>query len=276
MRVLGIDIGGTSVKAVLREGGTIGEIAKSATFDRPSGEELRRAVASVVPDGEFDAIGLCVPGVLSADRSHVEAAANLPGLVGLPLATLIPRHRGSLVVTTDQIAAATDFAARRELRGRLLAVSLGTGVGAAVLDVDDDYPLGRPLRVNGDSPGHLGQIDVSLDDHPPVGPDGGAGGVEAYLGKAALAGRDPSTLDENDPAIRALVRLLRVSHALYRPNHIALLGGVGLRLTHLRDAIIERTNHRLTSLAREGWTLDFADDDHHAADGAARLAANER
>ncbi|MBV9490447.1 MAG: MFS transporter, partial [Verrucomicrobia bacterium] len=59
-------------------------------------------------------------------------------------------------------------------------LALGTGVGAAVLDD------GVPLRVDGDSPGHLGQIDVSLDDRAPIGPDGGAGSLEGYLGVPAI------------------------------------------------------------------------------------------
>ncbi len=108
---------------------------------------------------------------------------------------------------------------------------------------------------------------MSLDEDPPIGPDGGAGGVEAYLGRIA----DPTQLDMSDDAVRALVRLLRIAHALYRPHHIALLGGVGRRLVHLRQGLLDATNHRLTNLARDGWTLGFGDDDFHAARGAARL-----
>ncbi len=55
-------------------------------------------------------------------------------------------------------------------------ISLGSGVGMSVLDD------GVPLAVDENSPGHLGQINVSLDSNPPIGPDGGAGGLEAYIG----------------------------------------------------------------------------------------------
>jgi hypothetical protein len=53
-------------------------------------------------------------------------------------------------------------------------------VGAAVLDD------GKLLRVEGDSPGHIGQIDVSIPGADCIGPDGGAGGLEGYIGVPAL------------------------------------------------------------------------------------------
>ncbi|MEM1011050.1 MAG: ROK family protein [Planctomycetota bacterium] len=269
--MIGLDIGGSSVKVAAWDG-RAWTLSKSDSYAWPDGETLRRAVASCLGDQDGP-VGLSVPGVLSDDRARVLRAANVPGLVGLPLRELVGRP---VVVTTDQIAAAVDIAASRKLRGRLLSIAIGSGVGAAVLDVSDEHPLGVPLRVNGDSPGHLGQIDVSLDDDPPVAPDGGAGGVEAYLGGVALVDRDATTLSADEPAVRALVRLLRIAHAIYRPNHIVLSGGIGRRLSHLADAIVERTSDRLTNLARDAWTLGFGDDDHHAARGAARWALQSR
>ena len=105
--------------------------------------------------------------------------------------------------------------------------------------------------------------------------DGGAGSLEAYIGGRTLAGRDPATLSIDDPPIKALVRALRICHALYRPNEIALLGGVGIRLPHLERPLYERISKRLTKLARGDWRLGFGEDDFHAARGAARLALSE-
>ena len=75
----------------------------------------------------------------------------------------------------------------------------------------------------------------------------------------------------NEPAILALVRALRICHAIYRPQHICLCGGVGIRLRHLLSAIREKANQRLTSVSRLNWTLDCGEDDFHAARGAAQL-----
>lgn len=300
---LGLDIGGTRIKAALLHDGRLVGTFVTSRYRRPDRQTLLSAVAEAVqgvtqekagsepfsptcylPQDDllpekslplFSGVGISVPGVLSHDRRRVLLSANVPGLQEIELpglwAELAPRG----VVTTDQIAAAVDYASLNSIRGRLLSIAIGTGVGAAVLDCSAGHPMGIPLRVNGDSPGHLGQVDVSLSDDPPIGPDGGAGSVEAYLGAAALGEVDPAALSIDDLPLRALVRLLRVCHALYRPDHIALLGGIGLRLSHLGELLQERVNDRLTRLARPGWQLGFGADDFHAARGVARLAAAE-
>ncbi|MEM8876097.1 MAG: ROK family protein [Planctomycetota bacterium] len=278
MTSLGLDIGGTRVKAaVLHENGSAELLGKSQPYRRPDTQALTTAVGEVVNGHRFDAVGLCCPGLLSFDRTTIEKSVNLPGLEGVPLTELIERATGRpagrLRIATDQVAAATDFAFSHQLHGRLMAVSIGTGVGAAVLDIDNDHPLGQPLRVDGDSPGHFGQLDVTMSRNPPIGPDGGAGSLEAYIGALALHGRKPQTLHAGHRSIRALVRALRIAHALYRPHTIALLGGIGSRLTHLRREILAGVNDHLTNIARPDWALVFGDDDHHAARGVARLAA---
>jgi len=62
----------------------------------------------------------------------------------------------------------------------------GGGGGVGGWGVDGG---GKFLHVSGESPGHFGQLDVSLDGEAPVGPDGGAGSLEAYIGTAALIAR---------------------------------------------------------------------------------------
>ena len=134
--------------------------------------------------------------------------------------------------------------------------------------------------MGGGASGHLGQIDVSLrDGELPVGPDGGAGGLEAYIGVASIRrqyGDDVSAAVSRfrgtEAPLRALARALRICHAIYRPDHICLCGGIGVRLTHLLPQIRELTEDRLTNVARPGWTLTCGDDDFHAARGAALMA----
>jgi predicted NBD/HSP70 family sugar kinase len=152
-------------------------------------------------------------------------------------------------------------------------LTLGTGIGIAVADD------GRPLHVEGESPGHFGQIDVSIAGHDVIGPDGGAGGLEGYLGAAALRqqyGPDLSAtvakFSGEEPAMLALGRAIRIAHAIYRPQHICLCGGIGIRLRHLLPPLRRKIETNLTSLARSGWTFTTGDDDFHAARGAATLA----
>jgi hypothetical protein len=76
----------------------------------------------------------------------------------------------------------------------------------------------------------------------------------------------------NEPAVKALVRAVRICHGIYRPHHVILVGGIGTRLARIVPAIKQAINTNLTSVARRDWTLAAGDNDFHAALGAARLA----
>jgi predicted NBD/HSP70 family sugar kinase len=285
MASLGIDIGGSSIKVAVLEADGSARTARSPRYARPGADEvagaLREAIAAMDPPvAAISAVGLCVPGVVDAASGAIQTSVNMPGLIGVPLRDLVAAGLGSaparLETTSDAQAAAQDWWTTTRPAGRLLALSLGTGVGACVLDE------GAPLRVTGMSSGHLGQIDVSLDEEAPVGADGGAGSLEAYIGLPALMARKSAEAEAiidrltiGDPALRALVRAIRIAHAIDRPNHVALLGGVGVRLAHRASALREAVDDRLTGLARSGWTLSCGKSDFHAALGAARLAAGE-
>lgn len=282
MNAIGIDVGGSRVKAAAIDADGAVRTARSENYRRPSLGELRAAIAvcldhlGVDRDRPPDAVGLCLPGRLAGDGRSVAQAVNLPALEGVPFADLlglgIARHPR---VVSDAHAAAHDLWCTDRPPGRLLALSLGTGVGACVLDE------GVPLRCTGAGPGHLGQIDVgTFGDVPaPLGPDGGRGTLEGYIGLNALAARFGdgveqalATLDDQDPALLALARAIRIAHAIFRPRTVALLGGIGVRLAPRLDGIRRTIGQELTRVADPDWTLMSGRHDHHAAIGAARLA----
>jgi predicted NBD/HSP70 family sugar kinase len=273
----GVDIGGTSVKLACLRDGELQWTGKSESFSRPTTQQVVDAIRQAVAEREVrpDAIGLCCPGLLDRARRVITLSVNVPGIVNVPLDEVIERALGAgrppAAILSDANAVGYDIYMSRALSGRLLCLSLGTGVGASVVDEGGTF-----LHVSGESPGHFGQLDVSLDDHPPIGPDGGAGSLEAYIGAPALAARygeawiDRMTVHE--PPLRALVRALRIAHSIYRPQHICLTGGVGVRLKPLLNEIKAAVEKDLTRVARPGWTLTTGDDDYHAARGVARWA----
>jgi predicted NBD/HSP70 family sugar kinase len=277
---LGIDVGGSSVKlALVRDGQTVWQ-TQSTTYSRPSVDQLadaiRRAVAGRFPAGAC--AGICVPGLRDAGGRTVLLSVNLPALNGLNLDDLVRDALGAppahLEVATDAVANAYDIYAINNLRGRLVSLALGTGVGAAVIDDG-----GIPLKVDGESPGHIGQVDCSIEGEPVIGPDGGAGSLEGYIGAPALQkryGPDMSAtlakLGPDDAPLKAIARAIRICHAIYCPQHVALTGGLGNRMTHLLPVIRTLVEMNLTSIAKKGWTLISGNDDFHAAKGAARLA----
>lgn len=278
---LGIDVGGSSVKlAAVRDGAALWQV-QSQTYSHPTREQLAAVIREAVAGrfGASDIVGICVPGRRDAGGRTVILSVNLPALNGLNLDALVRDAVGTrptfVEVCTDALATAYDIYAHHNLRGRLLSLALGTGVGAAVVDEG-----GVPLLVDGESPGHIGQFDVSIEGHPVIGPDGGAGSLEGYIGAPALTkgyGPDMAAtlrqLGPDDPPLRALARAVRICHAMYCMDHVALTGGLGNRMQHLLPAIRQLVEKDLTRIARPGWTLIAGHDDFHAAKGAAKFAA---
>ncbi|MEO0483991.1 MAG: ROK family protein [Planctomycetota bacterium] len=285
MSAIGLDIGGTSVKAAafdlasedIRE-------ARSDAYARPDASALRAAVRDAwarAGQPRAECVGLCLPGRFDDERGVIDAAVNLPALVGARPADWLPDELAAarVVITADAEAAALDLARDAPPSQRLLALSIGTGVGVCVLE-------GRThLRVIGRSPGRLGQVDVGGlgEDRPalPVGADGGRGSLEAFIGLPALRERFPghapetlpSAIEPGDIALRALAQALRIAHAVWAPHRIVLLGGVGIRLSPEAIADLHaRTAEDLTSLAQPGWILEQGTTDYHAARGALGLA----
>ena len=276
MITLGLDIGGTSIKATAMRDGAVIATCRGASYERPDRAMLVIALRELLIQlPRPAAIGMCVPGLLDRDTRRVTASVNVPGLVNESLDAILAEAVGTglppATLLTDAYAAAHDLYTSRQLQGRLLLLALGTGVGASVLD-----PAG-PLLVDGESPGHFGQLDVSLAGDLVIGPDGGAGGLEGYIGAATLHrqyGDDFAThLTADSPPLLALARAIRIGHAIYRPHHVCLAGGIGIALRPLFERLRERICDHLTSIARPDWTLTCADHTFHAATGAAKLAA---
>ncbi len=281
MTSLGIDVGGSSVKVAAISGNETLWTAQSKTYARPTRDELVAAIRENINgrDIDLDAVGICAPGILDRERRMITWAVNIPSLQGIVLDELVGEALGRDVahveIHNDSTASAYDLYATHNLTGRLLSITLGTGVGASVLD------SGVPVMLSGESPGHIGMVDVSLENDPAVGPDGGAGSLEAYIGSPALMARygpDMSAileqLTEKDPPIRALARAIRIFHAIYRPQYVYLIGGLGIRMGHLLPALRGLIDKNLTSVARKDYRLAVGDDSYHAAKGAAKFAVH--
>src|SRR5205814_469979 len=145
-------------------------------YARPTKQQLAEVIRATIA-GRFEkgAVGICVPGTRDLQRRMVIQSVNLPALDGLKLDELVGDSVGASVagirhveICTDAVATTYDLYATRKLKGRLLGLALGTGVGMAVLDD------GVSLNVHCESPGHIGQVDVSIAGDPVIGPDGGA------------------------------------------------------------------------------------------------------
>jgi predicted NBD/HSP70 family sugar kinase len=280
---LGIDIGGTAVKAALLGPDGASRTSVSAAYTRPDRQQLRSALRQAVGEVSLEgvrSVGLCVPGRRAPSGGCVRLSVNVPGLEGYPFDQIVTDSVGRSLpvrVCSDAEAATIDAARDHPNARRVLGIALGTGVGASLVE------QGRPLRLGQGTIGHLGQVDIGLlpgiEPPGPIGPDGGRNSLEAYFGVAALRDRFGPEFSEvlprlpmSDPALLALVRAVRIALAVYTPDLVLLLGGLGLALKAQREQIDAAIRRDLTRIAPSGWTLEFGRSRFHAAMGAARLA----
>jgi len=163
--LLGIDLGGSSVKAVAVT--SAGETL--ARFNEPFdpnrrlhfAETIRRLLDRVTMEQGTapDRIGLSAPGLAAKDgRSIAFMPGRLDGLVGLDWTTYL-NTREPVNVLNDAHAALLGEVWLGAAKGltNVIMLTLGTGVGGAAM-VD-----GRLLRGHSGKAGHLGHVSLDMD-----------------------------------------------------------------------------------------------------------------
>jgi polyphosphate glucokinase len=143
---LGIDIGGTGVKAALvdLDTGALASRRVRVTTPKPStpdavAETCRQVVAEVEAERGFPEkmpVGAGLPCVVKGGR--VMTAANIDkGWIGVDAAELFGKALGRNVLAlndADAAAIAEDrFGAGRDFRGTVLLLTIGTGIGSGLL-----------------------------------------------------------------------------------------------------------------------------------------------
>ncbi|MGH2454845.1 MAG: ROK family protein, partial [Candidatus Limnocylindria bacterium] len=182
--VVGMDVGGTKIAAILVDGDDRLLAQRSVPTDgRPLGEQVVAAARDLLDglgaDRRPAGIGIAVPGQVNSATGVVQMAVNL-SLPPVPLAAIVGEGLGvPAFVDHDTRAAAAWLYQRSGGAGSLAYLSVGTGISAAVV-VD-----GRLLRgVNGLA-GEIGHL-IAVDGGPPCA-CGLAGCLEAVAAGPAVA-----------------------------------------------------------------------------------------
>ncbi len=176
MSTVGIDIGGTGVRAALVDpAGGVGEVVRVSLTNR----EVPAVVDAVhEATGALDAerFGVGVPGFVAGDR--VVASPNFPTWRDVPLAAMLSEALARpTVVANDANVAALGAWRQGGARGDWVVLTLGTGVGGGIV-IDGGLWTGA-----GGTGAELGHIYVGGTQ--PCG-CGGVGCLEQWIGGAAL------------------------------------------------------------------------------------------
>lgn len=205
-QAIGIDIGGSSIKAGLVDltrGCLIGD-RKSVTSPAMSSViEMLNAMEAVLPENAGNLMaGVTFPGVVAGGT--VYTAANVAkAWIGQPLAEPAAQKLKRQVVAINDADAAglaeVHYGAARDVKGTVMVLSLGTGIGSALF-VDGKLVPNTEL-------GHL-EFD----------------GMEAEV-RASGRARMERKLDWAS-YMKELSYVLGRMHALFWPDLIVLCGGI--------------------------------------------------
>jgi glucokinase len=129
---LGLDLGGTNLRAALAEAGREGEAMALGHWPAPSDlAAFQRRLAGLIAETGASSIGLAIPGL--ADGDTCLWVPNLPFLDGQDLSGLFPGM--SVTLGNDAQFALLAEAALGAAHGAAdaILVAIGTGIGSAVL-----------------------------------------------------------------------------------------------------------------------------------------------
>lgn len=200
MIAIGIDLGGTNIKAALvdKKKGFIktscipthADMGKDHVYDR-----IAMAVSDLLDDHDKKpiGIGMGMPGMVSMDRKTVKNPPNLPGFKVENVADALKKRTGyRCIIGNDANLAA--FGSARFGVGKdfddFIMVTLGTGVGGGIIYNNKIY------RGTTGMAAELGH--VIIDYHGPLSNSNTRGGIEAYLGQRFLSRYAADTIRQHE------------------------------------------------------------------------------
>lgn len=277
---LGVDVGGTKLLAVLVEDGVEVDRFRVDTGRAAGPCEVLHAVEAAnraLPGAA--GIGIGFPGLVDHGTGVARSSVMLDGWCDVPLAAQVEARTG-LPTTLDNdanVAALAEVHAR-DVCGSLLFVTVGTGIGGALVGPD-----GALWRGRGGSAGEIGNTVVVPDGRPCwcgrrgcLNTVASGSAIERRLGLApgGLADADaedvePALVEAGDHLGRALADAVQILD----PSVVAVGGGVveagrafvaAARERVLAEVFDEITDGLVIEPATAGWTA--------GAVGAALLA----
>jgi glucokinase len=190
MAVVGVDLGGTKIFAVVKKGDEIATDGKRKTPTQGGPLAVVDAIVQVIDDvggtSGIDAVGVGAPGAVDVEAGVVKRAPNLPGWhEPFELVAALKDALDGVPVIVDNDVNVGTLAEHQLGAGRgandMLGIFVGTGVGGGL--VLDGKVRHGPMGFAGE----IGHTIVHRDGRRCA--CGGRGHLEAYAGRAALEKR---------------------------------------------------------------------------------------
>lgn len=259
--VVGIDLGGTATRIVVMHARRLlGSVTMSTPHHPGEGvrmiaDGVRSALeAAAVNVRELGGIGIGASGPVDVD-GVIRNPETLPGLSGLPLATLLgTEFDTSCVIDNDAVTAALAESRTPAAQGKagVLMVTLGTGVGVAVIrrgtpfrGADGVHPEGGHVTIPGaPAPCYCGRATCLEQTASRMALQAAAKAVAGAdsvteLARAAEAGDPAARRVFSDYGARLGDGLLELC-TQHRPELVVLGGSASPHLEHFRASLEDR------------------------------------
>src|SRR6185437_13474950 len=143
---IGIDLGGTHVRAGVVSEGRLENIASVRIPSDGSVDEVLRVIFQLVDpliDGNIKAIGIGVPSVVDVEKGIVYDVQNIPSWKVVELKKLMEeRYRLPVLINNDAncFALGEKYFGKGQKAHSLIGLTIGTGLGAGIIINDKLYP----------------------------------------------------------------------------------------------------------------------------------------
>lgn len=189
---VGVDLGGTNIKAALVEHGQGIIVETSVSTDADKGPnhvinriaEVVRSMAAQAPEHTIAGVGIGAPGTINWERTTCTTPPNFPGWDVINLRDVLCQKLGqALPVIVENDANVAGLGSAHYGAGlafdSFIMVTLGTGVGGAIIYQNKIF---RGSTGGAAEIGHM-----TIDYEGPFARSGVAGASEAYLGQRFLS-----------------------------------------------------------------------------------------
>lgn len=269
---IGVDLGGTNIRAALVEGQTIVRKAKAACPAKGSCEEVLETVAGLIEEvmcEGVESIGIGVPSVVDTRRGIVYNVANIPSWVEVPLKDILEKRFG-IPVNVNNDSNCFTLGESRFGKGQgyesMVGVTLGTGVGSGII-IDGKLYEGR--NAGAGEVGCLYYLDKDYESYcsTPFFVANNTSGAE--LSAKAEAGDAEAIALWNEFGCH-LGELAKAILFAYDPEAIVFGGGIAAGHPHFEAAMRERIQTFPYETGKDVKIL-FSEDGDMALYGASAL-----
>jgi glucokinase len=145
-KIIGIDLGGTHVRAGVVSEGRLENIASVRIPSDGAVDEVLRVIFQLVDpliDGNIKAIGIGVPSVVDVEKGIVYDVQNIPSWKVVELKKLMEeRYRLPVLINNDAncFALGEKYFGKGQKAHSLIGLTIGTGLGAGIIINDKLYP----------------------------------------------------------------------------------------------------------------------------------------